>query len=111
MTFNSHLQPSIFVIFGFAGDLSWRKLYPALHDLFLENHLPEQFAILGVGHLHDSEEALRQKLKEGVDQFSRLGPASAEKWSRFNDHLAFLTMDLDTFDSFLDLVKKIGRIS
>ncbi len=107
----SHLQPSIFVIFGFAGDLSWRKLYPALHDLFLENHLPEQFAILGVGHLHDTEETLRQKLKEGVDQFSRLGPASAEKWSRFNDHLAFLTMDLDNFDSFLDLAKKLAELA
>ena len=104
-------QSAIFVIFGFAGDLSWRKLYPALHDLFREKHLPEQFAILGVGHVHDSEEALRQKLKEGVDQFSRLGPASDEQWSRFNDHLAFLTMDVDTLDSYLDLSKKLADLS
>ena len=68
MTSVDRLQSAIFVIFGFGGDLSWRKLYPALRDLFQEKQLPEQFAILGVGHLHDNEEALRQKLKEGVDQ-------------------------------------------
>ena len=76
----TNLQPAIFVIFGFAGDLSWRKLFPALYDLFLENHLPKKFSILGVGHLHDSEEALRQQLKDGVEQFSRHGSTVAEMW-------------------------------
>ena len=66
---------------------------------------------MGVGHLHDSEEALRQKLKEGVHQFSRLDPVSDERWSRFNDHLAFLTMDLEASDSYLDLSKKLAELA
>jgi glucose-6-phosphate 1-dehydrogenase len=40
-----HTRPeaTIFIVFGFAGDLSWRKLVPALYHLFLENRLPEHF--------------------------------------------------------------------
>jgi glucose-6-phosphate 1-dehydrogenase len=107
----ANVQPAIFVIFGFAGDLSWRKLFPALYDLFLENHLPEHFAILGVGHLHQSEAVLRQQLKEGVDQFSRRGPATAEMWGRFIDRFLFLAMDLDASKSYLDLSKKLTEIA
>jgi cytochrome d ubiquinol oxidase subunit II len=42
----------IFIMVGLAGDLSRRKLVPALDNLFVENRLPEHFAILGVGQLH-----------------------------------------------------------
>jgi glucose-6-phosphate 1-dehydrogenase len=108
---NSRLQPSIFVIFGFAGDLSWRKLYPALYDLFLADHLPEQFAILGVGHQRESEAALRQKLKDGVEQFSRLGSANPSRWDRFDEHLAFVAMDLESSEAFGDLSQKLAAIA
>ncbi len=107
----TNVQPSIFVIFGFAGDLSWRKLFPALYDLFLENHLPEQFAILGVGHLHQGEAALRKQFKDGVEQFSRHGPAEAEQWGRFIDRFSFLPMDLDSSKSYVDFSKKLTEIA
>jgi glucose-6-phosphate 1-dehydrogenase len=107
----TNFQPVIFVIFGFAGDLSWRKLFPALYDLFLENHLPKKFSILGVGHLHESEEALRQQFKNGVEQFSRHGSTVAEKWGPFSDCFSFLAMDLENFQSFVDLSNKLSEIT
>jgi glucose-6-phosphate 1-dehydrogenase len=107
---NSSPQPSIFVIFGFAGDLSRRKLYPALYDLFLANHLPAQFTILGVGHQRESEAVLRQQIKEGVERFSRLGLGAAAGWDRFSEHVAFLGMDLEDGDGYVDLAKKLAEL-
>jgi glucose-6-phosphate 1-dehydrogenase len=49
----------IFILVGLAGDLSRRKLVPALDNLFVENRLPEYFAILVVGHRHRRPEDFR----------------------------------------------------
>ena len=45
---HSHPGPTVLVIFGVAGDLTWRKLMPALYNLYLDKWLPEQFAVIGV---------------------------------------------------------------
>jgi glucose-6-phosphate 1-dehydrogenase len=45
------LDPTIFVIFGGAGDLTWRKLIPALFDLSQDRSLPAQFAIIAVDRI------------------------------------------------------------
>ena len=42
------VEPSALVIFGAGGDLTWRKLVPALYNLFLEGLLPERFALIGL---------------------------------------------------------------
>ena len=43
-------EPTVFVIFGAGGDLTWRKLIPALYNLLVDGWLPEKFRILGMGH-------------------------------------------------------------
>jgi glucose-6-phosphate 1-dehydrogenase len=108
----SHFPPeaSVFIIFGFAGDLTRRKLVPALFNLFLENRLPEQFAILGVGHKHQSDKDLRKYLKEGVDQFSRRGEAEEDLWNKFIDRFSFLKAELDESKSYTQLARKLGDI-
>ena len=50
---------------GAAGDLSWRKLIPALYNLYLDHWLPEKFLIIGTGHRHTSDKQFRQHLREG----------------------------------------------
>jgi glucose-6-phosphate 1-dehydrogenase len=42
------LEPTILVIFGSMGDLTWRKLAPALYNLLLNQQLPEHFAVIGL---------------------------------------------------------------
>jgi glucose-6-phosphate 1-dehydrogenase len=109
---SSNLRPeaSIFIIFGFAGDLTWRKLVPALFNLYLENHLPEQFAILGVGHKHMSDKDFRKHLKQGVDQFSRRGTADKKPWDQFIDQFSFLETGLDEAKSYSELAEKLANI-
>ncbi|MGQ1787161.1 glucose-6-phosphate dehydrogenase [Saccharicrinis sp. GN24d3] len=60
----------ILVIFGASGDLTYRKLVPAVFDLYDQNVLPENFAILGLGRTQLSDDAFREKMKEGIEQFA-----------------------------------------
>ncbi len=99
----SQLPPAVLVIFGAAGDLTWRKLMPALYDLFLDGLLPEKFAIYGVDGKSISADDWRKRLHDGVDKFARHEKADSSSWKEFATHLMdCLTGDFkkpDTFDS------------
>jgi glucose-6-phosphate 1-dehydrogenase len=101
-------EPTVFVIFGGAGDLSWRKLIPALYNLYLDKWLPEKFLIIGTGHRHTHDEEFRQHLREGVDKFSRRGKTQDEAWQGFASHLNFMAADLDKPEVFGELAKKLA---
>jgi glucose-6-phosphate 1-dehydrogenase len=66
-------QPCTFVIFGAAGDLSWRKLLPALYNLNLDGVLPSNFAVVGfgIGSQGDGDEWIRNRARDGIAHFSR----------------------------------------
>ncbi|MGA9755947.1 MAG: glucose-6-phosphate dehydrogenase, partial [Desulfobaccales bacterium] len=101
-------EPTVFVIFGGAGDLSWRKLIPALYNLYLDHWLPEKFLIIGTGHRHTTDEGFRQHLKEGVDKFSRRGQTTDADWQAFASHLSFMAADLDQPGVFNDLARRLA---
>ena len=90
---NAHLEPTVMVIFGAAGDLTWRKLVPALYDLYLDRRLPERFAIVGVARREIDDAGFRQKLKEGVDLFSRRGRTDEATWNEFASRLSYFAGD------------------
>lgn len=90
---NGQLKPNIFVIFGGAGDLTWRKLMPALFDLSRSRRIPDHFAIVAVDRVELSDDALRKHLHEGVDQFSHSGKAADEQWDDFAKHIRYLKGD------------------
>src|ERR1035438_4039555 len=83
------LDPTVFVIFGGAGDLTWRKLIPAMLDLAQDRSLPAKFAIIAVDRIKLGDAALRHRLHEGVNQFSRFGKAKATVWSQFAAHIHY----------------------
>jgi glucose-6-phosphate 1-dehydrogenase len=83
------LEPTLFVIFGGAGDLTWRKLVPALFDLSQDRSLPARFAIIAVDRIKLSDDSLRARLHEGVNQFSRFGKARAAAWKQFAQHIQY----------------------
>src|SRR4051794_18425475 len=105
-------QPCVLVIFGAAGDLSWRKLLPALYNLNVDGVLPSNFAVMGfgIGAQGDGDEWIRNRAKSGIEQFSRQ-PLEESHWQdfarslfyiegSFNDALAFahLKARLETID-------------
>ena len=93
MTADAQLEPTVFVIFGGAGDLAWRKLIPALFDLSQSQSIPAHFSIIAVDRVELSEDALRKRLHEGVKKFARCGKVDAKQWNGFAPHIRYLQGD------------------
>jgi glucose-6-phosphate 1-dehydrogenase len=102
------LNPAALVIFGAAGDLTWRKLMPALYNLFLDGLMPDDFVIFGVDGKPISAEDWHKRMRDGVDRFSRRGKADASHWADFSSHLAdCLTGDFNSIEVFKALDKAL----
>src|SRR5436305_3438043 len=84
-------QPCALVIFGGAGDLSWRKLLPAVYNLNVDGDLPSNFAVVGfgVGSQGDPDEWLRRRAKDGIEHFSRQ-PLDEGHWADFARGLFYI---------------------
>ena len=93
-------QPFIIILFGATGDLTSRKIIPALYNLFLDDWLPEQFVIIGSSIDKVSEEDFRKKLFDAVNQFSRKGKAEEKKWAEFSSRIFYQVADFNNSDSF-----------
>jgi len=79
----------VVVIFGASGDLTKRKLIPALYNLALEKRLPERFAVVGYARSDMTHEVFRDKMREAVEEFSRTGLKDKEVWERFASALYY----------------------
>src|SRR5918911_2389451 len=64
-------EPCAMVIFGASGDLTKRKLFPALYSLAYRRLLPESFGVVGVARTEESDDEFRERMKEAVQQFGR----------------------------------------
>ncbi|WP_025762027.1 glucose-6-phosphate dehydrogenase [Dyadobacter tibetensis] len=109
MQSNKRPGPTILFIFGGSGDLNYRKLTPALYNLFLDDWMPDRFAIAGIGRSPFSDEAYREHLLEGITQFSRRKGKQNGQWKEFKEHVCYLQMDGDNAASYhliTDLVKE-----
>jgi len=102
-------DPTILVIFGAGGDLTWRKLTPALFDLFLDEFLPQSFTILGVDIKEMEDDEFRAHLRQGVDQFSRRGSPNDQDWQTFSKNISYLAADFTTDDFYSDLAKWLAQ--
>ena len=98
---------SIFVIFGGTGDLTKRKLIPAIFSLMYEEKLPENFTIVSIGRREKTSEEYREELYDSVDKFSRFS-LNAESWEKFSKRIFYKNFDFTSdnegykdLDSFL----------
>ena len=82
------------VIFGGGGDLTHRKLLPALYNLHVDGLLPPRIAIVGVGRKALTDEAYREFARGGVTQFSRR-PIDEASWQTFAAGLFFAAAEID----------------
>jgi glucose-6-phosphate 1-dehydrogenase len=104
----NHKRPpvSLLFIFGGSGDLNYRKLCPALYNLYIDDWMPEKFSIIGIGRTAYSDENYRGRLLEGIQQFSRRKDGQSGKWKDFSNHIFYLQMDAENSDEY----KKIADI-
>jgi glucose-6-phosphate 1-dehydrogenase len=90
------------VIFGVTGDLTWRKLVPALFNLYCKHELPPQTRILGFSNESYTDETLRHRLRQGVHKFSK-ATFDSVTWDSFAAMLNYFQGDLSVPESFEQL--------
>jgi glucose-6-phosphate 1-dehydrogenase len=100
-------QPTIFIIFGATGDLNRRKIIPALYNLFLDNWLPDEFAIIGAARTKLTDDEFRVKLLDGINLFSRKRRADTNKWTEFSSHVFYQKADLNDTEAYKEFGKRI----
>ena len=110
MTTADKFEPTVFVIFGGAGDLTWRKLLPALFDLSQDRSMPADFSVIVVDRVAYSDERPRDRLRSGVDQFSRFGRAQAAAWNPFAKHIHYQPGDFKNPQTYAALQAHCARL-
>ncbi|MGH7794952.1 MAG: glucose-6-phosphate dehydrogenase [Candidatus Binatia bacterium] len=93
----------VLVIFGASGDLTKRKLIPALFNLALEKRLPERFAVVGYARSEMTHEVFRDKMREAIEEFSRTGLKDESVWRDFANTLYYLRGGYDESEGFQKL--------
>ena len=105
-------SPTLIFIFGGSGDLTYRKLMPALYNLYLDKYLPEQFAIVGIGRSVFSNSSFRTHTKEGIEKHSRRPGCIKIAWKEFSLHIEYVKADLENdriYKTIGSRIKKGGR--
>src|SRR5450432_4055181 len=106
--------PILITIFGAKGDLTRRKLIPALYNLFIGNHLPSIFAIHCIDYLATAETDFKKDLLAGVNEFSRSGIAEESKWNEFSAKLFYIQGDFQkpkTFSVLSDAANNFDKLN
>jgi glucose-6-phosphate 1-dehydrogenase len=85
-------EPCALVIFGASGDLTRRKIMPALYALAYRRLLPEKFGVVGVARTEETDDAFRERMKEAVEEFAR-DPLRDDVWEPFAEGLRYVGTD------------------
>ena len=93
----------VVTIFGASGDLTKRKLIPALYNLALEKRLPERFAVVGYARSEMSDDDFRENMRAAVSEFSRTGLKDEDVWRQFASTLYYVRGGYEDDEGYLRL--------
>ena len=103
-------DPCAVVIFGATGDLTRKKLMPALYNLELQRLLPASCHVIGVARGRSSDEEFRALMRKGVDEHSRTRPVNEEVWRSFEEHLSYVALgERDGYGKLKDRLEELDR--
>jgi len=103
-------EPCVMVIFGATGDLTHRKLIPALYNLALEGFLPPGFSVVGFARRPKSDEQFREEMRAAVNQFSRRRPVDDSVWESFARGLFYCASTFDSPEGYTNLAALLSRV-
>lgn len=109
--YTSKSTPVVVVIFGASGDLTMRKLIPALYSLFCEGLLSSRFAVLGVARSELTDKTFRKKMFEAVKKFARRKIADTKQWEEFSGCLYYKCGNYDDPETYRQLGGKLKIIN
>ena len=101
-------QPGALVIFGATGDLTARKIVPALYNLALQRLLPAAFAVVGAARQPLTSEQFRENLHTDLVEFSRTKPINEDVWRSFAENVHYVsTKDATGYDTLRDTLVEL----
>ena len=103
-------EPCTLVIFGATGDLTHRKLVPALYSLARAGMLPTGFSVVGFARREKEHERFRSEMHDAVNQFSRNRPVDQHVWSTFSKALHYLPSQFDDPAAYRRLRTELDRL-
>lgn len=103
-------DPCVVVIFGASGDLTKRKLLPALYRLTQERLLPAEFAIVGVARSEMSHDEFRNRMKEAVLSFSEAKRVDEAVWNSFAQGIFYMSGNIYDLNSYRQLGQLLAEI-
>ncbi|MEC7839111.1 MAG: glucose-6-phosphate dehydrogenase [Chlamydiota bacterium] len=106
---NKTADPCVLVIFGATGDLTSRKLVPALYNLAVNGQLPAHFACVGFARRDKSDEDFRTEMFDAVNEFSRT-PINDEIWKSFSDQLFYHRSEFDNDSGYESMRKALDEL-
>jgi glucose-6-phosphate 1-dehydrogenase len=99
-------DPCAIIIMGASGDLTSRKVLPALYNLYLCGALPDPFLIIGCARTVLTDQEFRDKMKEAVSASNSFDPSN---WNQFSSCIRYITIDYNDLSSFIPLAETLKK--
>ncbi len=103
-------KPCAIVIFGASGNLTKRKLLPALYNLELERLLPDRFTIVGYARRPLTSAEFRQQMLAEINSFSNQQPVDPEFWNYFSRNMEYFPGNFDDPEAYVRLGALLDRL-
>jgi glucose-6-phosphate 1-dehydrogenase len=104
------IDSHILVIFGASGDLTQRKLIPAIFNLFCRGFLPQPFAVLGCSRTSFSDDDFRNKVVYNNEHLKQKKTTSEEEMKRFADQIYYQPVDSSVSNDFEKLKNRLEAL-
>jgi glucose-6-phosphate 1-dehydrogenase len=111
LRFERHVPECVLVIFGANGDLTKRKLVPALYRLACDRRLSTGFSVIGISRTPMTDDAFREKLRESVEKFLGKDAFDADVWDSFAQGLFYVAGDVGDPGMYQSLGGRLVEIS
>jgi len=108
-TFENNRKPfnNLLVIFGATGDLTHRKLLPAIYRLFSKKHVPEKFAVIGVARRDKSHNEFRSNIKEALEQYEKF---DEKVWKKLKTKIFYYRLNFDITENYSGLKEFLNKL-
>jgi glucose-6-phosphate 1-dehydrogenase len=104
------LAPTALVIFGVTGDLTKRKLVPALYELKLADRLPNPFYVIGYARRDWNDQVMREHMREGITEFARSQPVNEDVVEQILGSMRYLRAPFEEADGYTRLAELLREL-
>ncbi len=110
MTMQRVPPPTTLVIFGATGDLTHRKLLPALFDLYCDQKLPDAFTVVGYARRMKTDDDFRAEMRDSVKLYARHNPTMGDRWDKFAQGLFYHQAEFTDPYSCHPLAERLNKL-